>query len=552
MGRYDSFYGDEPFGRWLIMRKRIVIAGGGHNGLVTAAYLAKAGHEVTVFERRQNVGGCATSDSTTFPGHIISTAAYLESLTRPEVVRELELEKFGYKVLPRDPSSFTPTLDGQYLLLGSDMALCQSEIAKFSKHDAKMYPRYCDELEGLAAWVEELMVMTPPNMPPKHKRDWKNLAAFARHTKKLLPLGWKRFLDLIKTDPKEYLDRWFESEVLKATLLTDALIGATEPSGYVLLHHVMGTAGGARGVWAYQQGGMGGVSRAIGTAASVAGATLVVNAEVDWISIKGGNEVIGVMVRNVDSSERRFVPADIVVSGLDPMRTFNGMMAGTASAFPVQQAIAKTDYESACMKINCTLRGLPDFRACAGTEAGPQHRGTIHISPTTDYIAAALRDYRFGKPSDEPVIEITIPSVIDDTLAPKGRHVMGMLVKSTPYKHPDGEWTPENKHDYFHRHVMRTVEDHVSNIREIVDGVQILAPTDLEREFGLTGGNLFHGALSFDQLFWNRPIRGMADYRTPLKNLYLCGAGTHPGGGVTGAPGYNAAREILSDIGDGH
>ncbi|HEY9584994.1 MAG TPA: NAD(P)/FAD-dependent oxidoreductase [Candidatus Paceibacterota bacterium] len=522
------------------MRKKIIIVGAGHNGLVAAAYLAKAGHEVTVFEKRSVVGGCASNDTTTFPGFTISTAAYLNSLFSPEIVCDLELKEYGYEMLPRDPSSFTPLPDGRYLMLGRDQEFNRREIAKFSVKDALAYPKYEATLSGVAEWVAALMSMTPPNIPPRTLRDGKHLGAFLVHACKLFPFKVFTLLRLLLSDPVKYLDRWFESDVLKATLLTDALIGATELSGYVLLHHVMGESGGARGVWAYQKGGMGGISNALRAAAERYGAKIFCNEEITKIVIPEDGRVAYVGVKRGDEYPRVFC-ADIVVSNLDPKLTFSKLDVDDR-ILPFKRSLDSLDYRSASMKINVALMGLPNFRACSGTEPGPQHRGTIHIAPSTEYALFALEEFRKGKPSSAPMLELTIPSVLDDSLAPPGKHVMNIFLQFVPYGKVENKWA------YWRGYVLPRLREFITNIDEIIWGVDIFAPEDLERELGLTGGNIFHGGLSLGKLFSFRPVRGMADYRTPVNGLYLCGAGTHPGGGVTGAPGRNAAREILHDI----
>jgi phytoene dehydrogenase-like protein len=532
-----------PFFKEISVRKKIVIVGGGHNGLVAAAYLAKAGHEVIVFEKRSVVGGCASSDTTTFPGFTISSASYLNSLFLPQIVRDLDLERHGYKVYPRDPSSFTPLPDGRSLMLGPDRAFNQREIAKFSAKDAEAYPKYEEALSHVAAWVAELMTMTPPNLPPKNWRDWKNLGAALKHVVLQNPLTHARLLRLISMDPVQYLEQWFESDVLKATLLTDALIGTTELSGYVLLHHVMGESGGARGVWAYQKGGMGGIADALRLAAESYGAQIHCNAKVIRVrpqrSIGGSSLVLVNKGAGLVSS----LIADIVVSNLDLAQTLSKLDSCDPKMAELRSSAQQIDYASASMKINLTLSGLPNFRAYPGVESGPQHRGTIHIAPSVTYVLAALEESQRGVPSTEPILELTIPSVLDDSLAPAGKHVMNIFLQFVPYKKVG------SKEAYVRDYVFPKLHEYISNIHDITEGIQIFAPEDLECEFGLTGGNIFHGALSLGRLFAQRPFRGMADYRLPIKGLYLCGAGTHPGGGVTGAPGYNAAREILLDIG---
>ena len=533
--------------------KKIVVIGGGHNGLVAAAYLAKAGHDVTVLESRSVVGGAASTDTTTFPGYKISTASYLNSLFLPEVIADLELKRFGYEMLPREPSSFTPLPDStKSLLMGSDMEYNQMQIEQFSAHDAVAYQRYEHELGEIAAWMSKMMTMTPPNIPPRNMRDVKNILKVARHGLRLTPVQMYRMGKLLLSDPVEYLNEWFESDVLKATLLTDALIGATALNGYVLLHHVMGEAGSARGVWGYMRGGMGGISEALAKACTEFGAEVILNAEADRIIARNGR-VIAVLAMAKDLEGRhapmwKYVYADIVISAVDPTITFAKLLRSSHLVDGVRKKVVARDTKSASMKINLTLSGLPDFRAKPGVTPGPQHKGTVHIAPSVAHILDALEDLKKGCPSSRPILELTIPSVVDDTLAPPGCHVMNIFLQFVPYKHPFGDWQKE-KDGYFQNVVLPLLREYITNIDAIVTGVQIFTPEDIEREFGMVGGNIFSGGMGLSQLFSGRPIRGMADYRTPIKGLYLSGAGTHPGGGVTGACGYNAAREVLADIG---
>ena len=523
--------------------KKVIVVGGGHNGLVTAAYLAKAGCNVRVFERRKVVGGCASSDSETFPGYTISTAAYLLSLLLPEIVRDLELEKFGYYTYPRDPHSFTPLLDGSYLMLGSDPEFNKREISKFSKKDAETYPRYEETLAEIADWAQELMKMTPPNVSPKNTRDWKNSWRAIMHASKLTNKQKRELARLVFGDPVEYLDSWFEADVLKATLLTDALIGATELNSYVFFHHGMGGEVGTRGAWSYVRGGMGGLSEALRRAAKSYGA--IIETEKEVVEIRTSREkAIGVMVRD-KKGMLSVVNSDIVVSNLDPVSTFQKLHCCTRKLERAEKKVVEGNYGSASMKINCTLNRLPKFYACPRENPGPQHRGTIHLAPSVEYILRAMEEGKSGVPSKEPILEITIPSVYDETLAPEGKHVMNIFVQPVPYRK---SWSGLDSSVYLTNIILPAMRRFIGNVDTMIDDVQMLSPRDLEKEFGLTGGNIFHGALSRDQLFSLRPIRGMADYRTPIKHLYLCGSGTHPGGGVTGAPGYNAAREILSDL----
>jgi len=529
--------------------KKIVIIGGGHNGLVAAAYLAKAGHKVTVLESRHQVGGAASTDTDTFPGFKISTASYLNSLFSSQIVRDLDLKRFGYEMLPREPSSFTPVPGStKSLLLGKDTAFNQAQIAQFSKRDAEMYPRYEHELGKIAEWVAAMMPMIPPSGPlPRKMSDIQSMFAFAHHVLRMIatPRRMYGLCKLLLTDPVKYLDSWFESDVLKATLITDALIGTTKLSGYVLLHHVMGDAGSARGIWGYMRGSMGGISNALATACKELGVEIICDAHARRITLIR-TKTVSLVIANIRDSRceivtPRIFPADIVVSTINPTTTFTKLLEGVHAVDDIRKKVVARDCESASTKVNLTLSGLPNFRAMPGTIPGPQHQGTIHIAPSVAYILEALRDYQEGRSSLRPILEITIPSVVDDTLAPKGRHVMNIFLQFVK-KGEDGQ-------KYFRDVILPLMREYISNIDEIITGVQILTPQDLEREFGMVGGNIFHGGMGLKQLWWNRPAPGIADYRTPIKGFYLSGAGTHPGGGVCGYPGSNTARVILEDLG---
>jgi phytoene dehydrogenase-like protein len=397
-----------------------------------------------------------------------------------------------------------------------------------------------------------LMTMTPPNIPPKTSRDWKHLGEFLWYCRKLLPLKIFTLLRLVLSDPVKYLDSWFESDVLKATLLTDAMIGAVNLSGYVLLHHVMGDAGGARGVWGYMKGGMGSISHALRLAGEAHGVKVICNAKAERIIVKD-IKITGVLAKVAHHSygmpKRQMFQADIVVSAVDPLRTFDKLLGDAPGAAEIAARLRVRDRESASMKINCTLKGLPDFTAMPGILPGPQHRGTIHISPSVEYILHALHKYKDGAYylAGSPVLEITLPSVLDNTLAPEGKHVMNIFLQFYPYERSPGK-VDKDCTPYFYNVVMPVLREYIANIDDILERVQVLAPRDLEREFGLVGGNIFHGGMGLGQLFCFRPLRGMANYRTVYEGLYLSGAGTHPGGGVTGACGYNAVREILADL----
>lgn len=517
-----------------------VIVGAGHNGLVTACYLARAGLRVLVLERRDVVGGACVTEAV-FPGFRVSTAAYVLSLLRPEIVRDLRLAEHGFAVLPRDPASFTPLPDGRSLLLGADADLTRREIAKFSVRDAERYPAYEAMLERVAAAVAPALTMSPPDvLRPGPRALW----ALWRLSGGLRTLGDSaaEAVELLTGAARPILDRWFESQVLKATLATDAVIGAmASPSmpgtAYVLLHHVMGEAGGRRGAWGYVRGGMGALTQALADAARGLGVTIRCGCEVVRILVRDGRAG-GVALAGGDE-----VAADTVVSNADARVTFTRLVDSRALPPAFVAAVERIDYASASLKINVALAELPSFTACPGTAPGPQHRGTIHIGPDLDYIERAFDDAKYGRPSAQPVIDLTLPSAVDPTVAPPGRHLASMFVQYAPYRPRGGSW--DDLRDAFADRCFDVVDAYAPNFKRAVLARQVLAPVDLERVFGLTGGNIFQGAMTPSQLFAFRPVPGYASYRTPVRGLWLCGAAAHPGGGVTGAPGLNAARAIL-------
>jgi phytoene dehydrogenase-like protein len=517
-----------------------IVIGAGHNGLVTACYLARAGLRVLVLERRHVVGGACVTEET-FPGFKVSTAAYVNSLFNKAIVRDLRLTEYGYEVLARDPSSFTPFPDGRSLLMGPDASLTRSEIAKFSARDAERYRRYEAMLERVAAMVEPTLTMAPPDLQKPRLRDVRALRSLARSFRQLGD-GAGEAVEILSGAARPILDRWFESEELKATLATDAIIGAmASPSmpgtAYVLFHHVMGEAGGGRGVWGYMRGGMGGVTQALAAAARDLRVDIRCDAEVARILVRESHAV-GVALATGDE----FL-APIVASNADANVTFLRLLERSALPEAFVADVERISYASASLKINVALAELPSFRALPGTDPGPQHRGTIHICPDQDYIERAYDDAKYGRPSAEPVLECTIPSVVDPTVAPPGRHLMSIFVQYAPYELRDGSW--DDRGEAFADRCFDVLDDYAPNFKRAVVDRQVLTPRDLERVFNLTGGNIFQGAMSPGQLFAFRPVPGYARYRTPLRGLYLCGAAAHPGGGVMGTPGLNAAREIL-------
>jgi phytoene dehydrogenase-like protein len=522
-----------------------IIIGAGHNGLVCAAYLARAGYKVLVLERRELVGGCAVTEEV-WPGFKVSTASYVNSLLRPEIIRDLELKRHGFEMLPRSPSSFTPFPDGRYLLLGPDKQLTHREVSKFSSRDAENLPRYEAMLERVAMFIEPTLIRTPPNPWRLGPGTLIELARLGLGFLRLGPRDGASAIEILTGAANPILDRWFEAEQLKVTLATDAIIGAWgTPSmpgtAYVLFHHVMGECDGVRGVWGYVRGGMGGISDAIAAAARERGAEIRVNAEVVRIRIQNG-EAVGVALS--DGTEIR---SRRVVSGVDAHRTFLQLVEPAHLPDDFTQAVRHLDYASGSLKINLALSELPDFTCLPGAAPGPQHRGTIHICPDRAWIERAFDDAKYGMPSANPVIEATIPSALDSTLAPPGRYVMSMFTQYFPYALAPGAGPFEAAKERYADRCIDLLNDYAPNFRRSVIARQVLAPRDLEERFGLTGGNIMQGTMSLSSLSFMRPLPGFADYRTPLRRLYLCGAATHPGGGVMGACGYNAAREILRD-----
>ncbi len=517
-----------------------ILIGAGHNGLVTACYLAKAGRKVLVLERRPVVGGACVTEET-FPGFKVSTAAYVNSLFRKEIVRELRLRDYGFEVLERSPSSFTPLPDGRSLMLGPDADLNRREISKFSARDAENYPKYEAMLERVAAVIEPTMTETPPNVLRPGLRDLWKIFRLGRAFRGL-GAGMGEALEILAGPARPILDRWFESEQLKATLATDAVIGAmASPSmpgtAYVLFHHVMGETNGKRGVWGYVRGGMGGLTQALAKAAKDLGAEIRCDAEVSRIVVQGG-AVAGVALANGDEFR-----APAVASNADANVTFNRLLDPRLLPPEFAEAVNRIDYASASLKINVALSELPDFRALPGTQPGPQHRGTIHVCPDLDTIERAFDDAKYGRPSATPILECTIPSVVDPSVAPPGKHLMSMFIQYAPYKLREGNW--DELRDPFADRCFDLLDQYAPNFKRSVIARQVLTPLDLERTFNLTGGNIFQGAMTLTQLFALRPVPGFAGYRTPIRGLFLCGSAAHPGGGVIGAAGWNAARVML-------
>ena len=532
----------------------VIVIGAGHNGLVCAAYLARAGRRVVVLEARDLVGGCSVTEEI-WPGYRVSTAAYLSSLLQEKVVRDLELLRFGYQVDAKDPASFSPFPDGRHLFLWRDRDRTRSEIAKFSRRDAEAYPRYEAHIEKLAALVESLLLTPPPEFPPHGLADFLEYLKLAARLRGLSPGEINGLVKILTQSAADFLDTWFESEELKVTLATDGVIGASggprsPGTAYILLHHMMGGIGSAcgqlglacgqlgfvRGLWGFVRGGMGAVSEAIAAAARSKGAEIRVNAPVEKILVRDGS-ACGVVLKGGEE-----ISAPVIASNLDPKRTFLQLVNDADLPADFLDGIRAFRSQGTSLKMNLALSGLPEFRALPGSP-GPQHRATMHICPSIEYAERAWDDAKYGAPSRSPLVEMTIPTLYDASLAPPGRHIMGIFLQYAPYTLKESDWDTERER--YAGRVIDVVEEYCPNIRNIIVERQTLTPLDLERRFGLTGGSIFHGDMSLDQMFSLRPLAGWARYRTPVRGLYLCGSGAHPGGGVMGAPGHNAAREIL-------
>ena len=536
----------------------VVVIGGGHNGLVCAAYLAKAGRRVCVLEKRHVLGGCATTEEL-WPGYKVSTAAYVISLFQMPIIRELALREYGLRILPRSPSSFTPLLDGRSLTLGPDAAMCEREISKFSGRDAVAYPRYNRLLERVAETLEPALGESAPDPLPlpaawrkigllKKLRDGKKLWNLHKALKALgndLPEA----IEILSGAARPILDRWFDSEVLKATLATDAIIGAftsinSPGSAYVLLHHVMGEAGGARGVWGYVQGGMGGLSTALEGACTDLGVVVRREAAVHAIHTDR-HGVCGVGLEDGSQLDTR-----CVASTVDAHLTFERFLDPAVLPDEFRAAVARIDYSSASAKVNLALSEPPQFTCMPGSGIMPHHHGTMHVGPETlDDIDRAYDDAKYGRFSREPVVECTMATSVDDTLAPPGKHILSMFVQYAPYKLAADQGTWDDQREALGDRCVEVLARYAPNVPRSVEHRQVLTPLDLERVYGITGGNIMQGAMGFHQLFSMRPVAGWADHRTPVPGLYLCGAASHPGGGVMGACGKNGAMEILRDKG---
>lgn len=531
----------------------VVIIGGGHNGLVAAFYLSRKGLRTLVVERRDVLGGCSVTEEDVFPGYRISAASYVASLLHPEVIRDLHLHDHGLEFLVRDPPSFTPFANGTHLFSCLDMADTQREIAKFSSKDAERYSEYEATLTQVAERIEPFMLMTPPDLRSNKPSNLWRLLGLARKARRLEEVMLPA-VKLAASSVADFVNGWFESEELKSTLATDGIIGAhagveSPGTAYILLHHVMGGITDRKGVyhrgrWAYVRGGMGGVPDSIVRSIEHS------QYPVDFIAGEGVKRILveGGKVEGVELANGDVVHAPTVVSAVDPKLTYLKLVDRDDLDDEFVAEIEGYRMLGTTAKVNLVLSELPDFIAHPGVVEGPQHRGTIHVCENLDYMERAWEDAKHGRASREPILECTIPTLYDKSLLPPehpDHHIMNIFALYGPKDLRDTTWAEEGPR--FLDRIIAKLGEYAPNLPGSVVHKQILTPDDLEEKYGLTGGCIFHGAMSLDQLFWSRPLPSIARYRGPIPGLYMCGSGTHPGGGVTGLPGRNAAREILSD-----
>jgi phytoene dehydrogenase-like protein len=519
-----------------------IVIGGGHNGLASAAYLARAGKKVLVLERRHVIGGAAVTEEI-FPGFKYSVCSYVVSLLRPEIIRELDLPRHGLEILPLD-GTFTPMPNGNYLWRVNDHAKTRREIARHSKVDAEAYDEYGKAMVEMGRFVKPILDMTPPDPTSLDPRGLMDLLFLGRRFQALPDQDKYNQVQLMTMSAVDFLNQWFETDVLKATMSASGIIGTflgvrSPGTAYVLLHHYMGEIDGAFRSWGLARGGTGTISNAIAAAAVEAGAEIRTQTAVSKIIVKDGT-ASGVVLENGD-----YVTCASVASSLDPNLTFLKMVGTEHLPEEFVDDIRRYKFRGSSGKVNLALDRLPEFTALPG--AGRHLRGAISISPSVEYMERAYDDAKYGRYSRRPYIDVVIPSLTDPSIAPPGKHVMSCFVQYAPYHLKEGTW--DDQRDAFGDTVVETIAEYAPGFQNIILHRQVVTPLDLEREWGLTEGNIFQGELTLEQLFFLRPAPGWAQYRTPIRNLYLCGSATHPGGGIMGAPGRNAARMMLKETG---
>ncbi len=521
-----------------------IIVGGGHNGLATAAYLGRAGLTTLVLERRGVLGGAAVSEHP-WAGYTVSTLSYVLSLMPPEVIRELELRRHGLTLYPLAADYYVPFPDGSHLLLTKDAAQAKAEIGKFSNKDAEVWPVFSDYLAKIARLVRPLLLMTPPAVGAKTPADLLELARFAWKLKGLDVKSTGDFVKVMTLSVAELLDEWFESPQVKAARCVSGAIGTyggpyTPGTAYVLLHHYIGEIDGQMAEWAFVRGGTGAVSQAIADDATEHGAEIRTGARVGRILVEGGRAV-GVAL--TDGTEVR---ARAVISNAHPKITFCDLVESSQLPPDFVRAIERYKTRSGTVKVNLALGELPRFDGLAPEDSMTAARSFIQLCDSMEYLERAFDDAKYGRPSGAPYSDGVLPTIVDDSLAPKDKHLMSCFTQYVP-----ASWSAAPHRAELEAYADRVVDGYARfarNLKGAIEHRQVLGPYDMEQEYGLVGGNIMHGDLTLDQLFSWRPVAGYADYRTPIKGLYLCGSGTHPGGGISGINGRNASREILKDL----
>ena len=517
-----------------------IVIGAGHNGLIAAAYLARAGRTVCVLERREIVGGAAVTEEI-FPGYRFSEFSYVVSLLRPEIIRDLELPRHGLKILPL-PSTVTPMDGGDYLAAWDDHDLTRRELHRHSPRDAEAYDEYSRVMARAAKAIKPIIGLVPPDPSSLGWRDLRGLLRLGRYGASLGERERALIARLVTQSSADLLEQWFELDALKGTKAASGIIGTflgprSPGTAYVLLHHYMGEIDGAFRAWGFAKNGTGGVTAAIAASARALGVEIRTQAAVDKVLVRGGRAV-GVALENGDE-----LAARVVLSAADPKRSFLQFVDSEHLPDEFTAAIRTFRVRGSSGKVNLALSALPQFTCLPGE--GPLHRGAVSISPSIDYVERAYDDAKYGQFSREPYMDVIFPSMIDRDMAPPGHHVMSCFVQYAPYD-VEGGWD-DAKRDAFGETVIATLERYAPDIRRCIVGMQVITPKDIERIAGITGGNIFHGELLLHQLFFLRPAPQWADFRTPLPGYYFGAAGAHPGGGVMGAAGKLAAEAVLAD-----
>jgi phytoene dehydrogenase-like protein len=521
-----------------------VVIGGGHNGLVAAAYLGRAGLRVLVLERRHLLGGAAVTEEV-FPGFRFSVASYVVSLLRPEIIRELDLARHGLEILPLD-GSFTPLDDG-YLWMTADHGRTMHNLRRFSKRDAEAYDEFGQVMADMVRFIKPVMGVVPPDPMRLDPRQWLSLRPLARSFRDLPADERVAFVQLMTMSAVDFVSQWFETDPLIATMSSWGIIGTflgirSPGTAYVMLHHYMGEVDGAFGAWGVQRGGTGAVSEAIASAARSHGVEIRTEAEVARILTRGDRATGVVLASGEEIHARR------VLSNADARRTFLGLLEPGSLPEDFEEEIRRFKYRGSSGKVNLALDGLPEFTSLPNAKTREHLRGSIGIGPSIDYLETAYDDAKYGRFSREPFIDLEILTTVDPSLAPPGKHVASCFVQYAPYHLTGGEEWDDRNREAFGDAVVAAIARFAPNIEDLILHRQILTPKDIEETIGRTEGNIFQGELTVEQLFWNRPAPGWGRFRTPIRDLWLCGSATHPGGGIMGAPGRLAALEVIRSL----